>query len=74
MASRTEWPAAANSGLTYAPTEIMEEVVPPGAPTEDSAGPEFPAELTKMTPCLLTTYAYSQQVRGKPASDILLNY
>lgn len=51
----TECPAAASSGLTKAPTETIAEDVPPGAPTEDNAGPEFPAELTKMTPCLFTT-------------------
>ena len=51
----TECPAAASSGLTYAPTDTMDEVVPPGAPTEDRAGPELPAELTNMTPCLFTT-------------------
>ena len=36
-------------------TEMMEEVVPPGAPTVESAGPALPALLTKMTPCLCTT-------------------
>lgn len=50
-----ECPAAASSGLTKAPTETMEEVVPPGAPTDDRAGPELPAELTKITPCSFTT-------------------
>ena len=37
---------------------MMELVVPPGAPTVDSAGPAFPAELTKMTLCLLTTCSH----------------
>ena len=55
MACLTECPAAASSGLTNAPTEIIEEVVPPGAPTEERAGPELPAELTNITPCLFTT-------------------
>jgi hypothetical protein len=30
------------------------EVVPPGEPTVDSAGPSLPALATKMTLCLLT--------------------
>ena len=33
----------------------MEEEVPPGAPTDDRAGPAFPAELMNITPCLFTT-------------------
>lgn len=33
----------------------MAELVPPGAPTVDSAGPALPALLTKITPCLCTT-------------------
>ena len=33
----------------------MDELVPPGAPTVDSAGPALPALLTKITPCLCTT-------------------
>ena len=33
---------------------IIAEVVPPGAPTVDKAGPLLPADETKMTPCLLT--------------------
>ena len=42
-------------GLTYAPTLIMLEVVPPGAPTEESAGPALPALAMYMTLCLLTS-------------------
>mmetsp|Transcript_12972 Transcript_12972/g.36483 ORF Transcript_12972/g.36483 Transcript_12972/m.36483 type:complete len:273 (-) Transcript_12972:619-1437(-) len=53
--SLRECPAAARSGETYAPTEMMAEVVPPGAPTVLRAGPLLPAEDTKMMPCLLTT-------------------
>jgi len=36
---RTECPAAASAGLTYAPTENRALVVPPGAPTVERAGP-----------------------------------
>lgn len=43
------------TGETYAPMDRMAELVPPGAPTVDSAGPALPALLTKMTPCLCTT-------------------
>lgn len=49
-----EWPALASDGDTYAPTEMIAEEVPPGAPTVDRAGPALPAEETKMTPCLWT--------------------
>ena len=53
--STTEWAPAAISGETYAPTPIMLEVVPPGAPTVLNAGPLFPALLTNIRRCLLTT-------------------
>ena len=62
-ARRKEWPASASSGSTYAPTEMIDDDVPPGAPTEVRAGPELPAELMKMTSCSLTTYFINQSVR-----------
>ena len=55
--SRTECPAAASAGVTYAPMLSTAELVPPGAPTVDSAGPELPADDTNMTPCLFTACA-----------------
>lgn len=42
------------AGDTYAPMDRMAELVPPGAPTVDRAGPALPALLTNMTPCLCT--------------------
>ena len=34
---------------------VARDVVPPGAPAVDSAGPALPAEATKTTPCSSTT-------------------
>lgn len=38
-------------------------VVPPGAPTVDSAGPALPALARKMTPCLWTASVASSMKR-----------
>ena len=56
---RMEWPAAASAGVTYAPTLSTAEQVPPGEPTDVSAGPALPALDTKMTPCFSTTCGYA---------------
>ena len=40
-------------------------VVPPGAPTVDSAGPLFPTLDMKRIPCLLTASLITSQMRLK---------
>jgi hypothetical protein len=44
--SRSECAAAASEGDTNAPTPMMEEAVPPGAPTVLRAGPLLPCTHT----------------------------
>lgn len=44
---------------------MEEELVDPGVPTEDKAGPLLPAEETKMTPCLLTILSRASKIRLK---------
>lgn len=48
---------------------MMLVVVPPGAPTVDSAGPLLPALDTNIIPCLLTASVITSQMRlqDKPA-------
>jgi len=52
--STTEWAPAAIAGETYAPTPMILDVVPPGAPTVVKAGPLLPALLTKIRRLLFT--------------------
>ena len=59
MVSRSEYCASIMVGETYAPMPKIAEVVPPGEPTVERAGPLLPALATKMTPCLLTISEYS---------------
>ncbi len=49
---RIEYCALIMCGDTYAPTPIMCENAPPGAPTVLSAGPLLPALPTRITLCL----------------------
>jgi hypothetical protein len=42
---------------------MTEEVVPPGAPTVDKAGPLLPTLETKIIPCLLTASLITSQIR-----------
>ena len=51
---------AAIAGETYAPTPIILDVVPPGAPTVLNAGPLLPALLMNIIRCLFTTYIYKE--------------
>ena len=51
--------AAIMAGDTYAPTPITAEVVPPGDPTVDNAGPLFPALATNAMLCLSTVSVIS---------------
>lgn len=54
-ASTRLWAPAAIAGETYAPTPIILDVVPPGAPTVFNAGPLLPALLMNISRCLFTT-------------------
>ena len=49
-----EYCAAIISADKYAPMPMISDVVPPGPPTVDSAGPALPAEQTNVTPCSFT--------------------
>ena len=42
---------------------MTEDVVPPGAPTVDKAGPLLPTLETKIIPCLLTASLITSQIR-----------
>ena len=63
-----ECPAAAKAGVTNAPMPNTADEVPPGAPTVDNAGPAFPADATKITPCLLTISSANRT--NLPAFDV----
>ena len=63
IVSRSEYCASIIVGETYAPIPKSAEVVPPGDPTVDRAGPLLPALATKITPCLLTISEYSPASR-----------
>jgi hypothetical protein len=59
---RAYW-AAIISGEMAAPTPMMPVVVAPGEPAVERAGPELPAEATKMTPCSSTSSRLSSPMR-----------
>lgn len=71
--SAIEWVPAAIVGDTYAPTPIMLEEVPPGAPTVVNAGPLFPALLTNIKRCLFTTWMHYHRCRQKKVKSLWLH-
>lgn len=60
-ASTKLWAPAAIAWETYAPTPIILDVVPPGAPTVLNPGPSLPALLMNVIRCLLTTWMWGNK-------------